>query len=71
MGCKPISKTVTLKKGFDFNKISRHMKAASKGKLEGFGEFGWSDVRALAKHEAVFYKHHNLELKIIVLRRSG
>ncbi|HEV2095508.1 MAG TPA: hypothetical protein VGQ82_03310 [Chthoniobacterales bacterium] len=47
------------------------MKAPSKGKLEGFGEFGWSDVRALAKHEAVFYKHHNLELKIIVLRRSG
>jgi hypothetical protein len=34
MGCKPISKTITLKKRFDFNKISRDLKVASGEKLE-------------------------------------
>jgi hypothetical protein len=32
MGCKPISKAITLKKGFDFSKISRDLKVAPEGK---------------------------------------
>jgi hypothetical protein len=32
MGCKPISKSITLKKGFEFNKISRDLKVAPEGK---------------------------------------
>jgi hypothetical protein len=35
MGCKPISKTITLKKEFDFNKISRDLKVATEGKTGG------------------------------------
>jgi hypothetical protein len=32
MGCKPISKAITLKKGLDFSKISSDLKVVAEGK---------------------------------------